>query len=399
MNKLNFICFSINNWEKRKARKQQFMAHLSERNDVANVLYVEPPMNVWRLFFYLKAELSDQDNRHRWKRALTADFTPITSKLKLYTPLFFIPFSSRLQLLHNVNLRISTFILKARLSGWDFRSAVIWIYHPFDYLLLKLFPERAHAVFDWAEEWSLYFIEFSGARREQIRLLENKIIKAVDTVFVCSERMNMMAKPLNPRCYHIFDGTIYEQFQIKPESLPPDIRDIARPTAGYLGTISRRMDLDLISRLAETYPEVSFVFIGNVHREYLDITRLKAFSNIHFLNGKDYSELGGYASCIDIWLLPYNPDMVSQSPTKIFDYLATGKPIVSTNLTEVRCFKEYMYIADDSESFISLTETALKESLEDLREKRRQFACENSWTHRAAEIFEYISNTYNDHRT
>jgi hypothetical protein len=390
--KLNFICFSINNWEKRKARKQQFMTHLSQRDDVGEVLYVEPPMNILRLLFFWFSELSNPDNRLRWKRALTVSRKPLTDKLSIYTPLFFLPFSSRIQAIHNINLRISTLILKRRLTHWDFGSTVIWIYHPFDYILLSLFPVRALSVFDWAEEWSVYFTEFSDARRRQIRLLEEQIIKAVDIVFVCSQRMISLAQPLNKNSYHILDGTIYGQFQHKPAELPADIRDIPRPIVGYLGTINRRIDLNLLERLAAACPQVSFVYIGDVHYQYLDISPLQAHGNVHFLRGKDYSELGIYASCTDVWILPYKPELTPSSPTKIFDYLATGKPTVSTDLIEIQRFKDIIYIAKDNDSFVLLTGAALKESSEELRNKRQLTARKNSWDARANEIMDIIHN-------
>lgn len=386
MNKLTIICFSINNWEKRKARKQQFMLHLSRREDIAGVLYVEPAMNLWRLVFRITSELRDPDNRQRWKRALTMRQQPLTDKLSVYTPLTLFPLSARWQKLHDINVRLTAAVLRRRLSACDFRSTVIWLYHPFDYLLLSLFPQRALAVFDWAEEWSVYFTELRDPRREEIRHLEELIIKTVDLVFVCSQRMLSLARPLNPNSFHLLDGTVYEQFQETPPELPDDIKAVPRPIAGYLGTINRRIDLELLTRLSDAYPDVSFVFIGDVHTQYVDIAPLHARKNIYFLQGKDYRQLGSYASCVDVWLLPYRPELTPQSPTKVFDYLATGKPTVSTDLIAVQQFMELFHIAPDRDRFIEMLGIALHEQSEERSRQRKATARENSWEQRASEI-------------
>src|SRR3990172_4379151 len=116
MHKFSVICFSLNKGEKRRARKQQFMLHLSLREDVDKVLYVEPPLNFFRLLFLPFLELNSKENRNRWARALNfkIENSCESRKLFIFTPVFFIPFSFRLQLLYNLNLYISFLTVKFR---------------------------------------------------------------------------------------------------------------------------------------------------------------------------------------------------------------------------------------------------------------------------------------------
>ena len=165
---INFICVSVNNWEKRRARKQQFMLHLSLVNDVGRVLYVEPPLNFARLILFPFKELRDCQNRQRWLRAILFKPYHISGKLSIFTPLFLIPFSFRAQALNNFNLFILHFLLKWLSRRLKLDNPVLWLYHPLDVALLKWLKYIRCSCFDWAEDWPKYFSELSFKIRQSI---------------------------------------------------------------------------------------------------------------------------------------------------------------------------------------------------------------------------------------
>ena len=175
----DFICFSVNNWEKRRARKQQFMLHLALRQDVGGVLYVEPALNLWRLFLFPFSELRSRENRRRWMRAINfkIEHSPESEKLFIFTPLFLVPFSFRFQPIYNLNLYISLFVIKSKSDRLGFKNIVLWLYHPFDYCLLKWFKNRMVSCFDWAEDWAEYFIEFSPKKESAFPAWKKKWLK------------------------------------------------------------------------------------------------------------------------------------------------------------------------------------------------------------------------------
>jgi len=123
---MDFVCFSQNYWEKRKARKQQFMLHLSKRADVGKVLYIEPPLfNIFRLLFFPVSQLKDPDHRKRWKRALSFKIEPLSNDFFLFTPLYFFPFSFHFQFIYDINLFISFLIIKSKIKKLGFKITIL----------------------------------------------------------------------------------------------------------------------------------------------------------------------------------------------------------------------------------------------------------------------------------
>lgn len=392
MENLSFICFSVNSWEKRRARKQQFMWHLSLRGDVERVFYVEPALNFWRLVFMPFSELAAEENRYRWRRALSFREEPISDKFFIFTPIFFIPFAFRLVWVYNLNRRISLFFIRRRLKKRECKNTVLWLYHPFDHKLLDWFQERAVSCFDWAEKWSEYFTEYSLRRQRCIARLEEDVVRRADIVFVVSLALLEKARALNRNAHQLLDGTVPEIFASTFSSPPDDMKHIRHPVAGYIGTIFERFDLETIEFLCDKMPEVSFVFVGDVHRSRIDISGLERRPNVFFLGGKRYDELPRYLAFFDACLLPYRDFAATPAPppTKVFDYLASGKPIVASRISGLEFLKDAVSFAATPLEFEENVRRALAENSAERAEARRLKARENSWERRADEIMRYL---------
>jgi len=391
MNKIDFVCFSQNTWEKRRARKQQFMLHLSFREDVDKVFYVEPPLNLFRLILLPFSELRTKGNRGRWLRALKfkIERSSESQKLFIYTPIFFIPFSFRIQAIHNLNRYISLLIIKTKLKRLNFENIVLWLYHPFDYCILKWFKDRMVSCFDWAEDWAEFFVEYPLKKRKYISYLEEKIIKEVDLVFVVSQVLLKRAQKLNKNSHQILDGTVPEIFDNYDGRIPDEMKKIPHPILGYTGTVNKRVDMDLITELSLQLPQSSIVLVGNILYPLEKLKRV-THKNIFFLGGKKYNELPNYMMNFDICILPYIPFYLQSPPTKIYDYLATGKPVVSSNIPEMDRFKDCIKTARTNSEFIEFVKESLGEDNPELQELRREKARKNSWLSRTQEIIDII---------
>ena len=120
-----------------------------------------------------------------------------------------------------------------------------------------------------------------------------------------------------------------------PMEEPADQAPIAHPRAGFFGVLDERFDYELMGKVAKLRPEMQFVFIGPVVK--IDPALLPKGDNIHYLGGKSYQELPGYLAGWDVALLPFalNESTRYISPTKTPEYLAAGKPVVSTPIHDV----------------------------------------------------------------
>lgn len=384
---INFICISVNNWEKRRARKQQFMLHLSLINDVGRVLYVEPPLNLARVILFPFKELRDFQSRQRWLRAILFKPYNISDKLIIFTPLFLVPFSFRIQALYNLNLFILHFILKGLSRRLKLDKPVLWLYHPLDVALLRWLKDIRCSCFDWAEDWPEYFSELSFKRRQSLSRKEIEIIKKSDIVFTVSRALLARAREINPNSYQLFDGTLPELFDASVKVLPADMRDIPKPVIGYSGTISFRVDIELLLESCRELADCSFVFVGEVLKlNPAAVSILKAQPNIYFLGAKEYMQIPHYLMNFDLCIIPYLESITVATPTKIFDYLATGLPVVSTPFPDSESFQGLIYTAYSRSEFLSMIKKALTEKDINLPKKRIDMASMNTWAKRAEEI-------------
>jgi UDP-galactopyranose mutase len=163
---------------------------------------------------------------------------------------------------------------------------------------------------------------------------------------------------------------------------PADQKQIPHPRLGYYGVIDERIDIDLLGKIAELRPEWQFVMIGPVVK--ISDEDLPRRENIHYLGGKDYKELPDYLAGWDVALMPFamNESTKFISPTKTPEYLAAGKPVVSTPIRDVvRPYgeKNLVRIAATAEEFVEACEKALQEDRETKTAEADRFLAEISW--------------------
>ncbi|WP_242038982.1 UDP-galactopyranose mutase [Anabaena lutea] len=151
---------------------------------------------------------------------------------------------------------------------------------------------------------------------------------------------------------------------LKERSEPADQAHIPHPRLGFFGVIDERMDLELLQGIAETRPDWHLVIVGPVVK--IDPARLPQSENIHYLGAKTYQQLPEYLAGWDLAMLPFAHNAATRfiSPTKTPEYLAAGKPVVSTSIRDVvRPYGEskLVRIADTVSEFVTAAEQAMQE--------------------------------------
>ena len=174
---------------------------------------------------------------------------------------------------------------------------------------------------------------------------------------------------------------------------PEDQASIPSPRVGFFGVIDERSDIELLGRLAEVRPDLHFVMIGPVVK--INEEDLPRYENIHYLGGKDYKELPEYIAGWDVAMMPFamNESTKFISPTKTPEYLAAGRPVVSTPITDV--VKPYgeaglVFIADSPEAFSEAIDSALQQDLSELRQRASAFLEDMSWDKTYASMADII---------
>jgi UDP-galactopyranose mutase len=236
---------------------------------------------------------------------------------------------------------------------------VAWYYTP----MMLSFSRQIEAdltVYDAMDELSKF--RFAPPR---LLDLEAELLAKADIVFTGGASLFEAKKDRHPNV-HCFPSSVDRAHFAKARARqfePADQEDLPRPRLGFYGVIDERFDTDLLARVAEMRPDWSFVMVGPVVK--IAPEDLPKRPNIHYLGGKTYDELPSYLCGWDVALMPFamNESTEFISPTKTPEYLAGGKPVVSTPVRDVvRTYGdlEGVRIAADPESFVSECEIALE---------------------------------------
>lgn len=225
--------------------------------------------------------------------------------------------------------------------------------------------------------------------------LQPLLFKKADFVVTNSDTFERMARKSNPHSYFIGQGCDLELYNDNDGKLKvlDNIKNISRPIIGYIGALTTiRLDIDILIHIAEQKPDWSLVLIGP-QQEGFKNSRLDELGNVFFLGAKDPGTLPSYLKGMDVTL---NPQILNEItdlnyPLKLDEYLAMGKPVVATNTSFMRFyFKDYSYLADTKEEYVTQIEKALEEDTPELQQQRIEFAREHSWENFVNRIYKYI---------
>jgi glycosyltransferase involved in cell wall biosynthesis len=267
--------------------------------------------------------------------------------------------------------------LKGPLRG-RFRQPVQWFYDP---MAVRAFAGKMGeiaTVYDCMDELS----QFKGAPPE-IRKREAELLAKADVVFTGGRKMWESKSRYNANCHFYGCGVDLAHFSKarSPQTLvPDDIATLPKPVFGYFGVIDERMDYELVAALAQTHPEWSIVMVGPVAK--VDEKTLPRPQNVDWLGGRDYATLPAYCKGFDVCLMPFALNEATEyiNPTKALEYMATGRAIVSSAVSDVvRNFGSVVKIANSHAEFISSCEAALKSPDTEAIERGIEMAAENSW--------------------
>lgn len=240
---------------------------------------------------------------------------------------------------------------------------ILWYYTP----MALGFSEKLNPVatiYDCMDELSA----FMGAPAALINR-EADLFERADLVFTGGVSLYEAKRGKHPSVHAFPSSVDAEHFMTARGEVgePEDQASIPHPRIGFFGVVDERMDTELLRGVATLRPDWHLVVIGPVVK--IDPAMLPQKENIHYLGGKDYNELPTYLASWDIAMMPFarNESTRFISPTKTPEYLAAGKPVVSTSIRDViRPYGDMglVRIADSPEEFIAAVEAIMDYELQ-----------------------------------
>jgi len=171
---------------------------------------------------------------------------------------------------------------------------------------------------------------------------------------------------------------------------PADVPARGRPVIGFVGALYEWIDWELMRATAVALPDRDFVLVGPVDGRG-DVARVADLPNVRLLGPRPYDRVPAYVQAFDVCWVPFKQDAIGQAanPVKIYEYLALGKPVVTTPVADTESFGDLVYVAHDAAEMIAHLRAA-QTSAAARAAARIAFAQQNSWDVRAREYLDFL---------
>jgi len=369
----SIICISSIDWDFIWQGHQEIMSTLAKNGN--RVLFIE---NTGVRLPGIKDIPRIKNRVKNWLKGVKG-IRKETENLYVFSPLV-LPFPySKFARFINRHLILS--VLNKWIKVVDFSNPIVWTFLPTP-LSIDIADSITRKLFIY---YCIDNFSVSSISAKKIKKSEKRLLKKVDLVFATSKELYNYCSRYNDKVYRFPFAVNFKEFEkvrLGEASIPEEFKNIKSPIIGYVGGVHKWIDQELVKYLAERYPQYSFVFIGPVQT---DVSKLQILKNIHFLGKKEHERLPFFIKYFDVGVIPYLISEYTNNvyPTKLNEYLALGKPVVSTQLPEIIEFnKEYgdiVHVSEGKEKFGKNINKAINEDNQILRARRIEVSRDNSW--------------------
>ena len=273
-----------------------------------------------------------------------------------------------------------------------------YINHPYSARLVGV-AQETHLVYECRDEYS---VSDHGMPDPHRQMLELQLLKQADVVFAASEALHTKMSRLHHNAHFLSNGVDFGLFSgalSDASVVPEELCKIPSPRIGYVGGVSEPIvDFGLLEYLSRVRPQWSFVLIGPSAGVPESI---KKSPNIHLLGTRPHEEVPQHLKGMDVAMSPFVRNRYTDdlNPLKIWEYLAAGKLVVTTDAVQGQSLRDIVFIASNREQFLSYLEQALSGD-HSLRVKQGiALAREHSWLQTTKEVPRILAEVVSNHNT
>ncbi|MDF7774417.1 glycosyltransferase [Sphingomonas sp. AOB5] len=361
LNGLRIVWLQSPPWDGLWTRQNHFSRRFAAEG--AEILYVENPVSFGRRI---------KEGPGALKASVRRDVEPGLHVMSLPIQ---IPGSPKSGLIGRINgTRFAGAVNKwMRREGWS--NPLYWCRLPISVEALDRLPPGP-AIYDVTDDYAHY----AGAEGERALTIarEDRLVRRAGQIFTTTQPLADRLGAINPNVMVVPNGVDPSFFAPAPEGESDPLPQVARPRIGHIGLVASWMDLDLLAKIAARWPG-QVVSIGPVKPEvqagYESIPGLVRLPPVHNL------ELPRYLRALDVCIQPHLALEVRHraDPLKIVEYMAAGKPIVSTSLRNLEPLRDVVELAGDHDQFLAAIERSLAADDAAADAERVARARERSW--------------------
>jgi teichuronic acid biosynthesis glycosyltransferase TuaH len=381
---VTIVFISLEPWDDVWRRNQFLCDGLLRRSDATHILFVQPPSDnsfAVRSRNFAKIQLSAS--------LLSGGYE---GRLQLFTPTKWFPNSFPLG--RKLNESSLTKQVAGALASIGWSATHLWINQHEAASLLDA-GIAAQSIYDITDDWTT----FSGnqAHLEVVTDQDHKLCVGATQVIVCSDQLfEDKFNLVKPNRLHLIPNGVHVDHYVSVtddnKQQHPVTLDWQKPVYGYTGTVhGDRVDVNLVAEIAKLNPKATIAMVGPNLLDREDQLRLSKYSNVVFTGAMPYVELPEVMRAFDVCIVPHVVTSFTESlnPIKLWEYLAAGKPIVSTNVAGFRDFPKLLHVSDSHEGFLKNLDSALNED-SSIAVARQAVAQQHSWDKRIDQVIQIL---------
>ena len=346
----DILILSTQDWDALPTRKHHWARNFAARGN--RVLYVEQQMH-WLGWLV--------DWRRQFGRAWRWLSGPreVSERLWVFPLPIVAPCFQMSSLINSFNNWLLAPVLRWALGRIHFKRVVLWAYTPHSAGLVDRMGEQL-VVYECVDEFSA---ARGLVRGKTIAAQERQLLKLADIVIVTHPNLSQSKTIGERRPYLIPNGADIAHFaraDVTGTEPAAAVASLPHPVVGFHGWIQYWIDFDMISYAARKHPEWSFAMIGPVE-PLARVDKVRGMANVYFLGRQPYEQIPDFVAGFDVCINPFVLDNLanSVSPIKLYEYLASGKPVVSVDMPAAREFSDLMPLVRTPEQFVRALEDVL----------------------------------------
>ena len=365
--------------------KQYITMELIKKN---RVLYVEANYSFGKLIFGIIGG--------KWPTVPFGRLNIENDNLSILTPFPRLPYRNHFRWIGWLNQKLLLKQIKKVMRRLNIDRPILWTFlHQTADLIGK--RDESITIYHCVDDWPERFVMENMGRRSIIMDDEKALLESCDLIISVSPKLLDDYKIDKRKYRFIENGVDLNLFCINDISyqVPKDLHQIQKPVIGFIGSIGNWIDFKLYEDLLRSFPDFSFVMIGlNLRKKDIDL--INQHKNFYYLGLKKQNKVPDYINYFDICLIPFNQTRIARGllPQKMFQYLAMGKPVVSTDLFTLRPFNKILYLANNTDQFVTSIKHALEE-IDNKKMERIEFTKRYSWPNRLNEYDNAIKGILN----
>jgi len=386
---LSFVFLSTMDWDDLWVIQRTLSTEIGKTN---KILFVERFVSFFSLFF-------SREYRNRvwnWltrKKARGLRKIEGSGNLFVYTPPLGFHLGHKFPFLYKMNYVFLSYFIRKVIKRLELQNVVVFTEVPFSTPLIRRIKTLL----------SIYYIidepkAFEGTAISKVVKAEDELLKDVDLVFAVSNEIVLDKMNQHKKCFEIRNGIDMDRFS-KSNIYNPEIellfKSFERPIIGFIGVIKEWVDLELISYISDNIGSGTLVMVGPVDAGRVNIGDLKKKKNVQFLGSQSGEKIPSMINQFDICLIPFIKNELTKNadPLKLYEYLALGKIVVSTNISSYyESLKDLVYVANSQKEFLFFVRNSLNLETKEKMLNRIRFAENCSLQNRWQEMKNIIIN-------